>query len=258
MKPVLDRIQQRTREFSELPVFRYMADRSIDPAQRLALAPCMAHYVMTFADMNAHVLREEPARDRYQELVNVHTQEDASHWPWFAADLARLGLDRAFKFSEVLEFLWGDATVKSRLLSYEMCRLSLGADSLHKLAIVECVEATGSVFLGVSAGIGEELRARSDQEYTYYGANHFSFESGHTMGTDDVESELAAIPLTPEQRETLLALVDRVFALYTEFVGELFAYATAHPIEQLRQQPLGPGRRDRRGPAPRGDRASEP
>src|SRR5690349_20389405 len=118
MKPVLDHIKSTTEKFSRLPVFAYMSDQSIDPAQRLSLAPCMAHYVMTFADMNAYVLREEPAKTQYQHLVNVHTYEDASHWPWFVADLKRLGLDRQFSFSETLEFLWGEETLKSRLLAY--------------------------------------------------------------------------------------------------------------------------------------------
>ena len=245
MKPVLDHIKSRTEEFSRLPVFAYMADQSIAPEQRLSLAPCMAHYVMTFADMNAYVFREEPAQNKYQHLVNIHTREDASHWPWFVADLKRLGLDRRFAFSEVLEFLWGEETVKSRLLSYEMCRLTLQATPLQKLVIVECVEATGNIFLGLASRIGRELEQATGTQYIYYGPHHFGCESGHTMGTQDVEQQLESIQLAEEERGTALALVDKVFALYTDFVGELLAYAKAHPIDLLRSGPLGAGRHDR-------------
>ncbi|HWO08770.1 MAG TPA: hypothetical protein VNN80_04800, partial [Polyangiaceae bacterium] len=92
MREVLAYIKTKKAEFAALPTFEFMRDRSVAPEQRLALAPCMAHYVMTFADINAFVLRQEPARDKYQELVNIHTYEDASHWPWYVEDLAKLGL----------------------------------------------------------------------------------------------------------------------------------------------------------------------
>jgi hypothetical protein len=253
MRLLLEHIRSKTEEFSRLPVFAFMADQSIDPAQRLSLAPCMAHYVMTFADMNAHVFREEPTQDKYQKLVNVHTYEDASHWPWFVADLKRLGLDRHFRFSETLEFLWGEETLKSRLLAYEMCRLTLQATPLQKLVIVECVEATGNVFLGVASRIGRELEQSTGTQYIYYGPHHFGCESGHTMGTEDVEQQLESIQLSEEERTTSLSLVDKVFALYTSFVGELLAYAKAHPIDQLRNGPLGAGRHDRPAPIPRAD-----
>ena len=245
MRDVLAFIQQKKREFAALPVFDFMRDARVPPEQRLALAPCMAHYVMTFADVNVYVLRQEPATDRFQELVNIHTYEDASHWPWYVEDLARLGLDREHKLSDVLEFLWGEATVRSRVLSYEMCRLILQGTSLHRLAICECVEETGNVFLGVAAEIGRELRRATDVEYVYYGPHHFGCESGHTMGTPGVEQLLEEIRLTAGEQAECRALVERVFALYTAFVGELHEFALRHPIAELRSAPLRPGRADR-------------
>jgi hypothetical protein len=246
MRDVLAYIQEQKRAFAALPVFEFMRDPSVPPEQRLALAPCMAHYVMTFADVNVYVLRQEPALDRYQELVNIHTYEDASHWPWYVEDLQRLGLDREHMLSEVLEFLWGEATVRSRVLSYEMCRLILQGSSLHRLAICECVEETGNVFLGIAADIGRDLQRTTQVEYVYYGPHHFGCESGHTMGTPGVERLLEEIELTDGQRAECRALVQRVFQLYASFVAELHAFALGHPIEELRSGPLRPGRHDRR------------
>jgi predicted membrane-bound spermidine synthase len=88
------------------------------------------------------VLREEPAKDDFQALVNAHTQEDGGHWNWFLADLASLGQDPRLPFSDALRFLWSERTTKLRMLSYGMCRLGLGASSLHKLVLVQCIEAT--------------------------------------------------------------------------------------------------------------------
>jgi hypothetical protein len=139
--------------------------------------------------------------------------------------------------------------VKSRVLSYEMCRLILQGTSLQRLAICECVEETGNVFLGVAAGIGRELRQASDVEYVYYGPHHFGCESGHTMGTANVERLLAEIALTPAERGECRILVERVFELYTAFVAELHEFALQHPIAELRNSRLRPGRHDRPSPA---------
>ena len=242
MREVLDFIQQKKAEFAGLPVFGFMRNRGVPPEQRLALAPCMAHYVMTFADVNLYVLRQEPAQDRYQELVNVHTYEDANHWPWYVDDMARLGLDRHHKLSDVLRFLWGEATVQSRILSYQMCRLILQGTSLHRLAICECVEETGNVFLGVAAEVGRELHEQDGIECTYYGPHHFGCESGHTMGTANVEQLLRDIVLDDHERAECLAVVERVFGLYAAFVNELYEFTQQHPIDELREKPLHPQR----------------
>ena len=106
----------------------------------------MAHYVITFGDLCKHVLREEPAKDRFQEIVNAQTYEEADHWRWFIADLEKLGHDPTLRFSDALRFLWSDETARSRVLAYQtIVRLAFGADSLRKLVVVHCAEATASV-----------------------------------------------------------------------------------------------------------------
>ena len=93
MKRVIQLLDAKTEAFARAPLFDFLRDTSIEPRDRLSFAPCVAHFVMTFADLYALVLREEPAQDKYQEIVNAHTREDENHWRWFLADLDKLDAD---------------------------------------------------------------------------------------------------------------------------------------------------------------------
>ena len=59
MKQVLDAIKRRKEKFAALPLFVFMRDESLTPEQRLIFYPGMAHFIMSFADLNKYVLREE-------------------------------------------------------------------------------------------------------------------------------------------------------------------------------------------------------
>src|SRR5579862_3138440 len=148
MKFLLQHVIRRSAEFAQHPLFGFTGDSSLDPRRRLRFAPYLAHFVMTFADLYRYVLPEHPPRDRYQELVNVHVSEDETHWKWFLADLGKLDLDPPLPLSDALRFVWADSTLRSRMLSYQVCRLGFGADSLRKLVIVLVIEAAGRVALG--------------------------------------------------------------------------------------------------------------
>ena len=93
MRRIMQLVDTRADEYAKAPLFALMRDTSVDPRQRLAFVPALSHFVMTFADIYALVLREEPTSDELQQLVNVHTREDGGHWRWFLADLDKLGHD---------------------------------------------------------------------------------------------------------------------------------------------------------------------
>lgn len=227
MQRVMNELQKRTAEFEKAKLFEFLRDPTIDPRERLAFAPSVAHFVMTFADLYTLVLREEPAGDRYQELVNAHTHEDANHWRWFLSDLQKLGHDPTSTFSEAIKRLWGDGTVKMRMLSYHMCKLGMGADSLRKLVLVHCIEATGKVTVKHVARTGKELSALSGKSLVYFGPHHFETESDHTLEDGDVHTMLEGILLDDGRALELTALVEESFAHFTAFVDELLVIATS-------------------------------
>lgn len=225
MQDVVKAIEDRTQEFRNRPLFTFMRDSSIDPASRLAFAPFLAHYVMSFADLCRLVLREEPAKDPYQEIVNAHTAEEADHWKWYLADLEKLGCDPTVRYSDALRFLWSDALAKSRLLTYQFCRLALGADSLHKMVLIQVIEATGGVAVRHVGMVGRELSAKTGAKLTFFGGPHVVAEEDHSILDPDTRRRLQDITLEPAVEAKLLDLVDRGFAYYSAFIDEMYTAA---------------------------------
>lgn len=224
VRDVMRAIEEKTAIYESQPFFAYLRDTSIDPQRRLGFAPSAAHYILTFTDFCEHVLREEPAKDRLQEIVNQQTYEEAEHSQWFITDLAKLGQDPLMRFSDALKFIWSDATIKSRMLSYRLCRLAMGADSLRKLVLVHCIEATADVTIKHVMMVGKEWTAGTGQALEFFGDTHENAEEHHGIWGEALETVVQDIRLSdPEVKRELLSLVDESFCYFTEFTNELLA-----------------------------------
>jgi hypothetical protein len=232
MKAVLNFIQNKKQDFAQLPLFEFMKDSNIDPRIRLSFAPCGAHFVMSFADLNKYVFREYPPSNQLQELINSHTYEDDHHLVWFLEDLEKLGFAHSLSFPDALRFLWGEQTKHTRQLSYRLAGYALQADPLQKLIVIETIEAMGNVFFSCTTQVALELQEITKQEYRYFGNVHLNVEKGHATGTSEVDKLLEDIQLTEETRKEAFELVEKVFQVFTELVNELLEYAKTHQISQ--------------------------
>ena len=232
MKEVLEFVEQKKQEFAQLPLCKFMQDTSIDPKRRLAWAPCLAPFAMGFGDLNKYVLRQEPTTDKIQQLINLHTYEDDHHWVWFLEDLKKLGLDHSLKFTDAMRFFWSDDTQKTRQVCHQIAVHTFGLEPIVVMAAVEAIEATGNVVLSLTAQVAQELQLVAKQNYLYFGQHHFCVETGHAVGTDDVEQFLASIELTASQTEQALKLVEKVFEVFTDCLNELMTYVETHSIAQ--------------------------
>jgi len=225
MRRVMQAIEQETMELGRAPFFDFLRDKGIDARRRLAFAPCTAHFVMSFADLYALVLREEPTSDPYQTLVNAHTREDENHWQWFLKDLEKLGANPAIPLSDALRFVWGDATVRMRVLTYQMCRLGFRADSLRKLVLVHVIEAAGKVTIESVSEVGREFGLATGERLVYLGPHHFDTEGNHTIETSSVHSAIEDIPLDADTAAELIAMVVESFGYFRSFVDEMHDFA---------------------------------
>jgi hypothetical protein len=232
MKEVLALIEQKKQNFAKSGLFEFMRDKSIDPRQRLAFAPCIAHFAMSFGELNKYVLREEPTNDPLQEIVNNHTYEDDHHWLWFLEDLETLGINESLKFSDALKFIWNEQTKASRFVTYQMFRYAYEASPIAKLVIVEVIEATGSVVLSATTSVAEELRPIAKKELVYFGCSHLAVEKGHTTGAPDVEQSINNIQLTIESRQEAFEIVENLFEVSTKQIDELLVFAKKHSFDQ--------------------------
>ncbi|WP_293133094.1 hypothetical protein [Microcoleus sp. bin38.metabat.b11b12b14.051] len=232
MEEVLALIEKKKQEFAKSGLFEFMRDKSINPRQRLAFAPCVAAFVMSFGEFNKYVFREEPTNDPIQEIVNKHSYEDDHHWLWFLEDLETLSINKTLRFSDALNFLWNEETKASRWVTHQIFRYAFGATPIARLAILEVIEATGNVFFSTAAPIAEELRTITQKEFLYFGCFHLAVETGHTTGTPDVEQLIQNIQLTIESRQEAFEVVENLFEAFTKLTDELLVYAKTHSFDQ--------------------------
>ncbi|MBD1803953.1 hypothetical protein H6F98_00475 [Microcoleus sp. FACHB-SPT15] len=232
MKEVLNFIQNKKQDFAQLPLFEFMKDSKIDPRQRLSFAPCGAHFVMSFADLNKYIFREYPPCNQLQELINEHTYEDDHHLVWFLEDLEKLGFAHSLSFPDALRFLWGEQTKHTRQLSYRLAGYALQSDPLRKLVVIETIEAMGNVFFSCTTQVALELQEITQIEYRYFGSVHLNVENGHTTGKTRADKLLEDIQLTEESRQEAFELVEKVFQVFTELANELLEYAKTQKISQ--------------------------
>jgi thioredoxin reductase len=235
MRNILAVIEQKKKEFSKLPLFEFMRDRTIDPIRRLAFAPCATQFVMSFADLNQYIFRDEPTTDPIQEIINKHTYEDDHHWHWFLEDLEKLGFNQEETVTETLKSLWSDECKTSRQVANDLYRLAYKASPVRKLVIIEATEATGNAMLAISAQVIRELTAESmQQEYRYFGSGHLIVDTGHTYCSSESKKLIENIQITEAEKQEYLEIVDEVFSIFTEFVNELYTYAKLHSAKTVK------------------------
>ncbi|MEH1830239.1 MAG: hypothetical protein V7L22_33705 [Nostoc sp.] len=232
MQEVLALIEKKKQEYAQLPLFNFMQNKSINPRQRLAWAPCAAHFIMNFGELNKYFLRVEPTNDPIQALINKHTYEDDHHWLWFLEDLKNLELDKSLNFSDALKFLWSEETKNARWLNYQLYRYTSNATPIQKIVIIEVLEATGNIMFSTAAEVGREIKAITQKPCRYFADFHLNVETGHITGTSGIEQLLQEIQLSEESRQEALELVENLFTVFTQFTNGLLVYAETHQIEQ--------------------------
>ncbi|MBW4553451.1 MAG: hypothetical protein KME35_20405 [Aphanocapsa sp. GSE-SYN-MK-11-07L] len=223
MKTVLKKISEHKQAYYSLPLFLYMRDSSRTEEERLAFYPCMAHFTLSFGDLNKYILREEPATDVCQQRVNLHTYEDDHHWLWYLEDFSKLGFDHLCSPTTWMRFLWSEETRKTRILTYQLVALISKASAIERLAIIEAIEETGNVLFNTMLDLSKAIESRSGIELRYCGEFHFGLESGHSVGSDHIE--IAEIPLDESTQANCLFLVEKVFELFEDWTHELLSHA---------------------------------
>jgi hypothetical protein len=239
VKEVLALIDKKAQEFTKLPFFEFLQDKSIDPRQRLGFAPCIAPFAMSFGELNRDVFRDESTLDKVQELINIHTHEDENHWPWLLEDIEKLGLNQSLQFNEALRFLWSAETKHARKAAYYLYHYTVEANPIQRLVVIDATEATGNVLLRMTAKVVRELQAKTknNQDFPYFGSHHLVVDTGHTFCTTDGRKFLEAIQLNEQSQKEAFELVEKTFEVFANLMDELMRYAKAHNIEQ-QPQPL--------------------
>jgi hypothetical protein len=234
MKEILELIAGKQQVFAELPLFKFLHDRTVDPRQRLAFAPYFAPFVMGFGELNSAVFREDSS-DPIQLMINQHSREDDSHWVWFLEDLQKLKLDLTMSFSDALKFLWSDETHAARHMIYELYRYTYRATPIQKLVVIEAVEATADIFLSATAQAARELQGITNKEYRYFGNLHLAIDTGHSLHLSETQQLIEDLELTEDTRREAIEFVEKVFQIFTDFFSVILEQAKTSAIAPLEQ-----------------------
>jgi thioredoxin reductase len=225
MKNILGYIDQKKHEFAKLPFFNFLQDKTVSPQKRLSFGPCAAPFIMSFGELNKSVLRDESSDDQLQQLINKHTHEDDHHWVWFLGDLRKLGLDESMRFTDVLRFVWGQETQRTRNLCRKLIEYASQATPIQKLIVIEVIEATAQVAAAHIAPVAKELESFTKKTYRYFGEQHLAAESGHAADSPESEHFIQNLKLSDVEIAQAYEVVDEIFNVFTEFTNELLRYA---------------------------------
>ncbi len=236
MLDILAFIESKKQNFNDLPLFGFMQDQNLHPRKRLSFAPCMAHFIMSFSDLNKYVFLEKQPLNKIQSIINQHAYEDEEHWSWYLNDIERLELNSNINFTQGLRLVWNEETKITRQITYQIAGYSYQAIPEIKLIVLEALEAVGHVFFKMSSKVASELRVISNKDYYYFGDAHLQVETGHTMRTPGAEDYIEKIQLTDSQRQQAFEIVEKIFQFFTEWTYELLAYAQKHGVESVENQ----------------------
>ncbi|MGH3874802.1 MAG: hypothetical protein ACRDSR_25415 [Pseudonocardiaceae bacterium] len=197
---------------------------------RLNFAPMGAFFIMQFRDMNRWVLRFPQARDEFEWVINLGTQEDERHSRMFLEDWHKLNIDEQLRW-QASDMLWWlflspDQEVFRRSgIEFVSLAVEDGDDALIRFGHSEAGEAAGHVFLSNTAAVAVSLADRTGLSYRYFGPYHLDLESGHVANTEGVFEEAV---LDADRRAHSKELCDRMFDIFERIFDGFLHYANTY------------------------------
>lgn len=203
-------LEARKLRLSQSLLCAYMADRKVDPYQRLSFIPAMIFFTMGFKDILA-ALRDNSDKSALQACVHRHCDEDAFHWRWYLEDLETiehgrrlLRLPTAQAFTDV----WSPANHATREAVYHAIHLAkTWGTPFYRMVLIEALEATFACFNEPMYRLVRELGMA--EQLHYFGQRHAHAEASHAKDQHDALPP-SYVP-SEDERTTAGFLVNQVF-----------------------------------------------
>lgn len=210
MKEIVAALEDRKSLLKQSAFCGYLRSGS-DAASKLSFAPAMLFFAMGFKDI-LDCLRSDADSDPLQRAVNVHCEEDSTHWMWYLNDLMRIPSGKVFmenQQKEVFRYVWSDKCAPVRHLVYDC--ITMAKQSTHafqKLILIEALEATFECF---NEPVFDHVRKMGLCEtLEYFGQAHAHSEASHSMDKSGngqaSETYQAYIPDASEHAQALNAI----------------------------------------------------
>lgn len=215
MEKLSDLINLKQKAFSQHPFFLKPINPSLSAKESLAFLPRLTFFILAFGDINKYILPFENPQNDLEIAVNNHALEDSDHWYWYIDDLRTLRMNEPQLFTDTLVWLWSPQMEANRKLVYELISAIANQPAKIRLAVIECMEATGRTFFTYV----NQIAKLSPIPLRYCGELHLVHESGHAMGSD---AELIdTINYTDEEHALCVHLIERIFIAFSHFFDEI-------------------------------------
>lgn len=225
MKIVLSHVHRLGQRYSQRAFFDFLRDPAVAPPHRLAFLPAIAPYVVGLHDLYHQVLREEPASDGLQRMVNDHVRaaDQAAAVADYQADRAKLRQALPIALGASPAHAVDEATAASRLLALRLAHLGWGAGPAQRLALIACVEAADGVLFRLTMPLAAAHRAGTGVDLRFCAGAHRPDSTGAARGWS--REQLASLVLDEEERDKALSLVDDAFCVYNRWTHALVTHA---------------------------------
>jgi len=216
MKEIIRLIHTRAAALARNPLFtQWLENDAIPLSDKFIFSPMAIDFVMGFRDFNRYFVSYPSPQNALEEALNTHAREDETHSALFLQDWSQLGMDERLSWAPGELYWWQtcEQMEDSRRVDFELARLVWHhPDPLVRFAIIESMEAAGTVFFKRTAPLAAELGARTATALPYFGHYHLERETGHLQHAD--ERPFYEAPLSPTQREAARRGVEEVFKIF--------------------------------------------
>jgi hypothetical protein len=217
MKEIIAALEDRKALLKQSALCGYLrADN--ETASKLSFAPAMLFFAMGFKDI-LDCLRADASEDPLQMAVNIHCEEDSTHWMWYLNDMMRIPSGKAFmerRQKELFGDIWSARYEPVRHLVYDCIAMAKQAKHpFQKLILIEALEATFECFNEPvfdhvhKIGLSEVLE--------YFGQAHAHSEASHSMdksGNGQASETYQAYEPDVKEQEQALNTIHTVFDVF--------------------------------------------
>ncbi|HTV17885.1 MAG TPA: hypothetical protein VMG12_04420, partial [Polyangiaceae bacterium] len=217
MKEMWKVLDARRAETEAHPFFRWLSSDEVPLGERFVFTPVLIDFIMSFADLNKWFLRYASPDGDWEQAINDHTSEDATHSLLFVQNWAHLNIGDTPEWPASKALWWmfhaSDSLVVRRL-GMEILDFSVRyPDPLVRFPMMEAIEICGDIFFGHTTRIAEQIMDQQQVDHVYYGPYHRARETGHLQAD---EGSFVSARLSPDQRRDAERGVHIVFG---QFVG---------------------------------------
>lgn len=218
MSQILDYIEAKRVEYERSGAYlQLLRSEEFTVEEKLAGSLMWVPFIFGYSDMNQHMFRDQTNNENpVQQELNVHTFEEDFHWQWMLDDFSKIGTDLTSPVSDLSRLLWSPAMYAPRRVILELQSLWMqNRDPILVLSMVETIEATSVTAFKQCQG----FKNSQGVEIEFWGTKHYLLEAGHLI--KDPNNPIREFPITDEQLEKGLQVVDSVFNTFTNFGNEL-------------------------------------